>query len=536
MWGQLGRQVVRAAVEQGLLLAVAARRLHWPRPLSSPNRPKEGPGVNDDLPQEGHQGTFSLPNIFSSLAHNLERADGNTTVAGQPQVVPEWKLKRTRTVSKLVVEARTRSILTSIATAESVTSKLQRIDDLTEHLRLHPTAKSYSVKHGGMNTLLRMRASERNEMALAAIREALAMMGHTDGLSGRGIRILSMDGGGTRGVMVIELLRKLEALTGRRVCEMFDFICGVSTGAIMACLFGPHKKNLDDCAQLYKEISVRIFTRNNLLGASKLLWDHSYYDTQQWEQLLQNHVGTIPLIRTARDPLCPKMAAVSTVVNQAEVMPYVFRNYELPDGVPALYTGGSRHQLWEAARASAAAPSYFGEFRTADLLHQDGGVLVNNPTAIAIHEAKLLWPGEALQCVVSFGTGRCHPLDLAIKNAAAAATNGATGADTYSSWKQKFTKILESATDTEAVHNMLHDLLPNDVYFRFNPYVKEVSSMFEMRPEKLQELEGEAALYARRNDEKFRQVAATLTQPRTLVQRSRDWVKRHTSLLTSAKP
>jgi calcium-independent phospholipase A2-gamma len=61
---------------------------------------------------------------------------------------------------------------------------------------------------------------------------------------------------------------------------------------------------------------------------------------------------------------------VSTVVNQAEVMPYVFRNYELPDGVPALYTGGSNHQLWEAPRASAAAPSYFGEFKTGDLLHQ----------------------------------------------------------------------------------------------------------------------------------------------------------------------
>jgi calcium-independent phospholipase A2-gamma len=75
---------------------------------------------------------------------------------------------------------------------------------------------------------------------------------------------------------------------------------------------------------------------------------------------------------------------------------------------------------------------------------QDGGVLVNNPTAIAIHEAKLLWPGEQIQCVVSFGTGRCHPLDLAIKNAA---TNG--NGDMYSSWKQKFTKILESATDTE---------------------------------------------------------------------------------------
>ncbi|CAB3359529.1 Hypothetical predicted protein [Cloeon dipterum] len=538
---QFSKQLVRAAYEQAVSrewlrsLQQAAAALASDRtnsaaetqPTHKVTRLDEVVKKQDDNSVQ----TYILPRIFSSLAYNLEKVEGRVEAAGQPEIVPEWKLKRTKEVSKLVVEARTRSLLTSIASAESVASKLKRIEDLSDLIKQHPVAKSYSVKHGGINTLLRMRAHERNEQTMLSIREALAMMGYVDPLPGRGIRILSMDGGGTRGVMVIQLLRRLEELTGKRVCEMFDFICGVSTGAIMACLYGPHKRNLEDCSLLYKEISSRIFSRSPIWGTGKLLWSHSYYDTEHWEELLKTYIGTIPLIKTARDPSCPKMAAVSTVVNQAEVMPYIFRNYELPEGVPALYTGSSRHQLWEAPRASAAAPSYFGEFRTGDLLHQDGGVLVNNPTAIAIHEAKMLWPGEQLQCVVSFGTGRCHPLDLAIKNAA---TNG--NGDSYSSWKQKFTKILESATDTEAVHNMLHDLLPNNVYFRFNPYVKEVSSMFEIRPEKLEELEREASLYARRNEEKFHQVAATLTQPRTYLQKGQDWMKQQTTLLTSRKP
>jgi len=43
-----------------------------------------------------------------------------------------------------------------------------------------------------------MRGHEKNDLTLMTIREALAMMGYVDPLTGKGIRILSMDGGGTR--------------------------------------------------------------------------------------------------------------------------------------------------------------------------------------------------------------------------------------------------------------------------------------------------------------------------------------------------
>jgi calcium-independent phospholipase A2-gamma len=110
-----------------------------------------------------------------------------------------------------------------------------------------------------------------------------------------------------RGILVIELLRKLEELTGRNVFEMFDFICGVSTGGIMAMLFGPHKKNLQDCSAMYKEISARVFNQSAFWGTSNLLWSHSYYDTALWEQILKTYIGEIQLIKTARDRQCPKV-------------------------------------------------------------------------------------------------------------------------------------------------------------------------------------------------------------------------------------
>lgn len=62
----------------------------------------------------------------------------------------------------------------------------------------------------------------------------------------RGARILSLDGGGVRGLIIILILLKLEELTRRKVffnvltsnqvqiCELFDLVCGTSTGGIIA--------------------------------------------------------------------------------------------------------------------------------------------------------------------------------------------------------------------------------------------------------------------------------------------------------------
>lgn len=56
----------------------------------------------------------------------------------------------------------------------------------------------------------------------------MALLGHNEPIKSQGIRVLSIDGGGTRGVMAIEILKSLENITGRRVHQLFDYICGVN--------------------------------------------------------------------------------------------------------------------------------------------------------------------------------------------------------------------------------------------------------------------------------------------------------------------
>ncbi|XP_055477056.1 calcium-independent phospholipase A2-gamma isoform X2 [Psammomys obesus] len=355
-------------------------------------------------------------------------------------------LQREKIIARVSIDNRTRALVQALRRTTDPKLCITRVEELTFHLLEFPEGKGVAVKEKVIPYLLRLRQI-KDETLQAAVREILALIGYVDPVKGRGIRILTIDGGGTRGVVALQTLRKLVELTQKPIHQLFDYICGVSTGAILAFMLGLFHMPLDECEELYRKLGSDVFSQNVIVGTVKMSWSHAFYDSQTWEKILKDRMGSTLMIETARDPACPK----------------------------------------------------------------DGGLLLNNPSALAMHECKCIWPDAPLECIVSLGTGR---YESDVRNNT-----------TYTSLKTKLSNVINSATDTEEVHIMLDGLLPPDTYFRFNPVMCENIPLDESRNEKLDQLQLEGMKYIERNEQKMKKVAKILSQEKTTLQKINDWIK-----------
>uniref|UniRef100_A0A7E4VIG2 PNPLA domain-containing protein n=1 Tax=Panagrellus redivivus TaxID=6233 RepID=A0A7E4VIG2_PANRE len=401
------------------------------------------------------------------------------------------------------VGAKTDALVRKLLASTSTSSRLMRLGELSAHLLEFPASRMIAIEQRLLvPMLLRIAETSIDTLLQEEARQVLALVGFSSPPKGKGIRILSIDGGGTRGILGLEVLDELEKQSGnKKICELFDIITGVSTGAILATLLGAKRMNVDECKRIYLEISRQLFSQGRLSGVSGLLLSHSYYNSKMWVEILKKILGDdVAVIHTSRSPDSPKLAIVSSIVNAPQLQPYVFRNYEHPAGRDSHFRGGSKAKLYEAVQCSSAAPGYFAEVPIDTIVHQDGGVLVNNPTAIALHEARNLWPNEPIHCVVSVGNGRSvAELEL-------------TAVKTSTRIQDKISRIIDSATDTELVHLAMMDLLPTDSYFRLNPYMSFPYTLDEIDPEKLVQMRRDSLLYVRRNRKKIARAAVRLTE------------------------
>lgn len=225
-------------------------------------------------------------------------------------------------------------------------------------------------------------------------------------------RILSIDGGGIRGIFPAKFLAEIEGeleASGsqkKQIFEHFDLIAGTSTGGILAiglALGIPAAK----LYHLYRENAREIFGRKKGFFRQLLYsaYDRRYLEARLREEFQAAGGGVDPRLVDCKTAVCIPIYDLMegrTSVLKSKYHPAFNRDYHIP--------------AYQAALATAAAPTFFDPYSSSyqDLkgLDQtfsnkvDGGVFANNPALLAIIEAQKAFkiPLPELQ-VLSIGTG-----------------------------------------------------------------------------------------------------------------------------------
>ena len=222
------------------------------------------------------------------------------------------------------------------------------------------------------------------------------------------VKILSIDGGGIRGIIPAMLLAEIERRMQQPIAQMFDLIAGTSTGGILALglaipkMAGAALYAAQDLVDMYAGEGNSIFSRSLLhrLAACGNL-RHEKYPCTGIEQVLSKYFGDSRLRNAVTDVLIASYEIERSI-------PFFFRSSmarERPD-----YDFPAR----DVARATSAAPTYFQPMKlpsTTDPSHYtliDGGVFANNPSACALVEARTNYPDASDFLVVSLGTGQLN--------------------------------------------------------------------------------------------------------------------------------
>lgn len=187
-------------------------------------------------------------------------------------------------------------------------------------------------------------------------------------------QILSLDGGGIKGLFSAAVLAQLEEDCGTEITRHFDLITGTSTGGIIALALGIGMRPRE-IVQFYVNQGPRIF--GNRLGFRSLThWLRRKYSRTALETALRECFGDKLLSQSTKRLVIPSY-------NLGDDDVYIFktphherlkRDHKVP--------------LWKIALATSAAPTFFPCFRGLDHIRLiDGGVWANNPTMVGVVEA-----------------------------------------------------------------------------------------------------------------------------------------------------
>ncbi|KAF4633228.1 hypothetical protein G7Y89_g4890 [Cudoniella acicularis] len=230
--------------------------------------------------------------------------------------------------------------------------------------------------------------------------------------------LLSLDGGGVRGLSTLQILkglmtrlnneRKADNLLPVKPCEVFDIIGGTSTGGLIAIMLGRLEMDVDECISAYVELMKAVFESKsrslpfNIRGRTKPRFDSTKLEIAIKQVITSRGVSENALFNDGTDRNCNVF--VCTIAKETTDITRL-RSYSLLSELDIPAT------ICEAALATSAATGFFDPVCIGERKFVDGALGANNPVCEVEGEASDIWCPETadlkprVKCFISIGTG-----------------------------------------------------------------------------------------------------------------------------------
>lgn len=223
----------------------------------------------------------------------------------------------------------------------------------------------------------------------------------------KAVKVLSIDGGGIRGIIPAMVLAEIERRTKKPISKLFDLVCGTSTGGILALGLtrpnsaGKPQFTADQMVSLYEQNGERIFSRS-VWHKIHSVWSiaDQKYPSDGIEHVLQEYFGVARLKDALTDVLI-------TAYEIEKRFPFFFKSRHARNPKKKGYD----YPMKQVARATSAAPTYFEPAKIPTGKSSgyyaliDGGVFANNPAMCGYAEIKTTHPKAEGILLLSLGTG-----------------------------------------------------------------------------------------------------------------------------------
>jgi len=221
----------------------------------------------------------------------------------------------------------------------------------------------------------------------------------------RPVRILSIDGGGIRGIVPAVVLAAIERAAGKPVHRLFDLVSGTSTGGILACaLASPEPPAAAALLDLYVGKGRTIFSPSVWRNVASTV-SAAKYDHRPLEAILAGAFGRAMLSEARVHLLVPAYDIEARTAR-------FFKSWRARGVLapPGEAPSEADFALRDVARATSAAPTFFEPALVRNAAGKsfafvDGALVANNPTLCAVASARRLYPDAPGMVVASLGAG-----------------------------------------------------------------------------------------------------------------------------------